>query len=90
MDERLNWAIKNPVYLEAERFDLLSRDVAMVARDTAGNQVTIVASVERWAQALQPTYGPRPSPAEIARGMYVRGEVGIEAFESALDREALR
>lgn len=73
--------------LEFEETGPLGRDLALVAVDTRGNRLTIVASVERWNEALMATrrYGPRPSRAERARAMYVRGEIEVEDFERTLE-----
>lgn len=88
MSEPINVGIVHPVSLTLQSVDAMSYrpepDVALHARDGKGNRITIIASRERWAQLLSPGL-VQPSEADIAKAMYVRGEVEVEAFEQVLE-----
>jgi hypothetical protein len=88
--DRLDVAVAHPLVLEAQEISDPVRsgdDVAIVAVDKHGSKVTIIASRSRWNETLMPRFGPKPSRAEIARGMYVRGELEVDDFERALEAD---
>jgi hypothetical protein len=88
---RKNLAVVDPVRLYAEPigepWDGRNR-WALIAEDAEGNRLTIVASGERFMDALQPRglHG-RMSAAEQAREMFVRDELPVEAFERVVEVE---
>jgi hypothetical protein len=80
----MNYAVRNPVRLSSQEVDF-AREIAITATDVEGNTLTIIASRARWEEAF---FAPvRPSQAEVARNMFVRGELEVEDFERVLERE---
>jgi hypothetical protein len=79
--------IRHPVGLDfRETGDLAEGEWMLTAVDADGTRIMISASRERWAGLFRGGR-VRPSESEMARRMYERGEVEVETFESALDRE---
>jgi hypothetical protein len=92
MTERL--AISDPVRLYAEPigepWDGRNR-WALIAEDAEGNRLTIVASGERFQDALQPrSIQGIASATEQARQMFIRDELPVEALERTIEREMQR
>jgi hypothetical protein len=57
----------------------------MLTAGSGGDRLTIVASRERWAELFREAMtGHVRDPAQIARGMYERGEIDVDALERAL------
>lgn len=86
-----HWAIANPVRLYAEPVGLDGDRFALVAEDAEGRQLTILATRERFTDALMSRglQGPM-SQAEQVRSMFIRDEVDLAALERAVERELRR
>lgn len=77
-----HWAIKDPPYLCLERIDPFERTYALVAKDNDYNTITIVASEDRFRDAIMHPI----NPMEQLRAMFFRDEISIQDYEQALAR----
>ena len=90
-ERAMNVGIKDPVRLYAEPIGFEGNRWALVAESANGDRITIIASGERFRDALMTQgLGPIMSEAEQVRAMFVRDEVGVEALERALERDLRR
>lgn len=88
---RQHIAIKDPPRLYVEPVGFGGERLAIVAEDAKGNRLTIVASRERFADALMARglKGPM-SKAEQATAMFIRDELDVGVLEQVIERELLR
>lgn len=86
---RMDWAIKDPVKLSAERVGIGSgARIVLTARAENGDRVTIMASPERFADALMPRgLNGIPSQLDQARSLFLRDEIDVSTLEAVIERE---
>jgi hypothetical protein len=84
-------AVRDPLRLYAQPVGFGGDRWQLVAEDAQGNRLIIVASRERFYDALHPQglHGV-PSEAEQVRSMFMRDEVGVEDLERSIERDLRR
>lgn len=90
-----DFAIADPVRLEAQIVRTDGNRWALVAEGADGSRLTIIASAERFLDALRPRSPrlhrshdePPRHTLEQLEAMFVRGEISVETFEEQVERE---